>query len=193
MSQGPSPDAMRAATVLGVSGRTAAGKTTVATLLSERGFAAVSFRTPLVRLLQSERVEPTREALRSLGAQIRQTRGQRWLHEQVAGDIASSSSELIVVDGLRFPEDHEFLANAYAEAFFHIHVVAPEGLRRKRFHNRGGSEAEFAAALTHETEASIELTGRLAHVTVLNDSSVERIREQLQELPVRAKDVPKCQ
>jgi dephospho-CoA kinase len=168
--------------LVGISGRTGSGKSTLAGLLNARGFVTVAFRAVLEELLRVEGKPITRNALRDLGGDVRHSRGQRWLEERVGDAIDGASAPRVAVDGLRFPEDHEFFAERYGGCF--VHLEASEDARLQRFTARGGTAEEFRSALDHVTEASIDATGRLADFTLANDGSVRDLEQSLVRLPL---------
>lgn len=55
------------------------------------------------------------------------------------------TERFLVIDGLRFPDDHAFLTEIYGSQFLHFHVVASRELRKLRFEAREGSSFETAA------------------------------------------------
>jgi dephospho-CoA kinase len=172
--------------VLGISGRTCSGKTTLARLLMEKGFVTVSFRDVLERLIQQRGVPITRQALRELGLEVRLTRGQRWLQSSVRHEVSEISARRVAIDGLRFPEDHEFFTGTYGSRFRHVHLEASEHVRRTRFRARGGTDEEFEYARNHETEMFAEAVGALADLVIRNDGSIGELRKSVSQslLPI---------
>lgn len=175
----------RKSLVVGISGRTGSGKSTVARLLGPRGFGVSSFRDVLARVLVADGLQVNRGALRDLGASVRLERGQRWLEERVAEDVQALPSDRVVVDGVRFVEDHTFLLELYGAAYVHVHVEAQEADRRERFVARGGTVREFELASVHETERFAEEVGALADLSLKNDASLRDLQHVVEQRLVR--------
>jgi uncharacterized protein YprB with RNaseH-like and TPR domain/predicted nuclease with RNAse H fold/dephospho-CoA kinase len=161
--------------IVGLSGRTASGKTAVAEILQSLGFARVSVSGTLTGMLQARDLPISRYRLQSLGSQIRREQGQRWLDERVVEQIGNTGR--YVVDGLRFPEDHAFFVERFGSAFVHLHIDAPQEVRLRRFLRRGGSNEEFWAAETHETEAHAPIMRSLSHRVVANAGSLNDLTQ----------------
>ncbi len=155
--------------IVGLSGRTGSGKTTAAAILAELGYILLSPRKVLAAMLRARSEEPTRPALQQLGEEVHHHYGQRWLLDKVARGVGTSGC--YVIDGLRFPEDHAYLIERFGGSFLHIHVEAPDPLRRSRFIARGGTNGEFDCAEQHVTESKTTAMRRLAHRVVVNESS----------------------
>jgi predicted nuclease with RNAse H fold len=112
---GPSEDALiipdlksdgQRGMVIGISGRICAGKTTTARLLEKRGFAYTRFSLVIDDEIAARGEAADRESRQRVGVEIHNEKGQRWLCERVLERVGEK--KFIVVDGLRFPEDHAF-------------------------------------------------------------------------------------
>ncbi len=113
--------------VIGISGAIAAGKTTSARYLESQGFGYIRYSMVLEQLMREQGEQVTRPALQEYGEKVHREQGQRWLGRKLLGSLPATES--IVIDGLRFPDDHAFLAEAVGPAFYHIHVESAEDLR----------------------------------------------------------------
>jgi hypothetical protein len=113
---------------------------------------------------------PDRAARQRVGAEINRTKGQRWLCEKVLERVGER--KLIVVDGLRFPEDHAFFVERFGSKFVHLHIKASEELRALRYRRSEQDEVPFEIADRQPVEAEIDNVGRLANATLHNNSSV---------------------
>lgn len=147
------PDPWRNQLVVGISGPIAAGKTTAARFLERKGFVYGRYSEVLARLLKAKGEKVTRRTLQEFGERVHKKPGQRWLSRQLVRSLPEDRD--LVIDGLRFPEDHAFLAESFGPAFFHIHVTASEEVRQDRYVNDGNSAAEFCRAIRHPVEAKI--------------------------------------
>lgn len=161
------PDRWRKRIVVGISGPIASGKTTGAKYLEKSGFKYGRYSEVLAQMLGADGGKPSRAALQSLGERIHRYPGQRWLSKRLVQMVASDGN--VVIDGLRFPEDHAFMVEAFGPAFIHIHITAPEVLRRERHIAMGNSRASFTRAVGHIVEQEIPLLAQSAHETIAND------------------------
>ena len=166
--------------VVGVSGPIAAGKTTTARLLERVGFRYGRYSEVLADMAVERGRQPDRATLQQLGNMVHRDPGQRWLNDQLLRRL-DEDGEDIVIDGLRWPEDHAFWVERFGTAFRHIHVRASEDLRRERYPDAGRTPAEFDVASMHEVESGVRDLGTLAHVVAENDRTVEDMRSLLAE------------
>ncbi|MGO7446277.1 ribonuclease H-like domain-containing protein [Rhizobium ruizarguesonis] len=168
---------------IGVSGPIASGKTSFARELESRGFAYVRFSEVLDDLLRDQSLELTRENRQKLGAEINTSGRQRWLAEQTLKRV--ENAEHIVIDGLRFGEDHAFFAEHFGGRFKHIYILTDDGLRRDRYSARDDSN-NFDEVSTSEVESGVAVLKSRAHEIFSNDGSQEtlsrRVTEIVQEL-----------
>jgi dephospho-CoA kinase len=124
----------------------------------------------------SERGLPvSREALQALGREIHRSPGQWWLCERVAAEIPEGRNA--VIDGLRYREDHECLAEKFGPAFLHIHIEAPIQLQRTRLLSRGDSEQAVEQALL--SDAELRLLRETADEVIRNDDDVRALKASL--------------
>jgi hypothetical protein len=100
--------------VIGVSGPIAAGKTTVCRYLEHKGFSYARFSAVIDEMLSQAGLPIDRPHQQAMGEQVNRSPGQRWLCQELMKRIPEDAGE-VVIDGLRFPEDHLFLV----ERFWH--------------------------------------------------------------------------
>jgi uncharacterized protein YprB with RNaseH-like and TPR domain/predicted nuclease with RNAse H fold/dephospho-CoA kinase len=173
--------------VIGISGGISAGKTTAGRYLEQHGFSYVRFSMVLQNLLDAAGSDAGREALQDIGAKVHVNPGQRWLCKKVlerAGDAPA-----IVIDGLRWPEDHAFFVEEFGPRFIHIHVDAPVDVRRQRYVESGRPDQEFDAAADHEVEQQVPLLSTLAHYVVSNVETRAAFTSKIEAL-IRSRRVP---
>jgi len=176
--------------VIGLSGALAAGKTTAARALESMGLHYARYSMVVEDSLHRAGREPTREAMQEEGQRLHVTKGQRWLGAELLKRLPASGN--YVIDGLRFPEDHAYLAEMFGPAFVHVHIAAPASARQKRYAERGASRAEFQRAAQHEVEAEVSKLEQLAHLVVRNEGSTEELLESIQSALSRFNEGP-CQ
>ena len=186
----PKLDAKTGPLVIGISGPIAAGKTTFAEALAARGFAYTRFSLAIDDILGKENLEANRTNRQKFGVDINTSGRQRWLAEQTIKRV--SNAKLIVIDGLRFPEDHAFLVETFGSRFIHIYVEANETLRRKRYHERS-TDGDFDEAIASPVELHVCELEPLAHEVFVNQSSVDAIRLRVDKLIDNICGECKCQ
>ena len=156
--------------VIGISGRICAGKTTTARFLEERGFAYTRFSLVIDDEIAARGGALDRATRQAVGLEINRTKGQRWLCEKVLERAAGS--EHIVIDGLRFPEDHAFFFERFGSNFTHLHIQAPAELRADRYHEHEQDGVPFEVADSQPVEGKISDLADLASVALRNERSL---------------------
>ncbi len=162
--------------VIGLSGPIAAGKTTAGTFLKSKGFSYARYSTVLANMLLEDGINPSRQELQKIGMKVNREKGQRWLYRELIKTLTKNSD--IVIDGLRFAEDHAFLIEKFGPTFYHIHVTAPNNECLKRYIANGGNEDEFAEAIIHPVEANVKKLSFLSHSIINNTNRIENFRTE---------------
>lgn len=170
--------------VVGISGRISAGKTTAAQMLEARGFAYSRFSMVIDDEIRASGGELDRKNRQAVGDEIHRVKGQRWLCEKVLEKVGAQN--LIVIDGLRFPEDHAFFSETFGSRFLHLHIQAATDVRRSRYEGMAQGAVSFDEADSQPVESKIHLLEGLAHVIVTNDGAISDLEEKL-ELAVQTK------
>jgi uncharacterized protein YprB with RNaseH-like and TPR domain/predicted nuclease with RNAse H fold len=178
----PRSDVWASRLVIGISGPIAAGKTTLARHLERQGFTYVRYSQVLENELNAQGVAPDRAGLQRLGEQLNASGKQRWLSSQLF--MAAGDSQRIVVDGIRFAEDHAFWSERAGPNFHHIHVASAYDVRRARY-ERLDPEADFSAISAQPVERQVASLGRLAHLTIENGGRLSDATSRLNELVER--------
>ena len=164
---------------VGVSGPIAAGKTTVARALERRGFAYTRFSLVLDDLLEERGLPRDRFNRRKLGNEINATGRQRWLSARTVA--RAGDADRVVIDGLRFPDDHAFMVERFGARFRHVFIDAGTDVRCSRY-EEGGSDVSFDDACGAVVERRVGELRSLAHEVLVNQgdrSAVERWADQL--------------
>lgn len=173
----PDLDARRSRLVVGLSGRISAGKTTAARLLEARGYAYVRFSMVIDDEIVARELTLDRATRQSVGLEIHETKGQRWLCERVLDRLGEAPH--VVIDGLRWPEDGTFFAERFGGAFLHAHLEADVAVRKARYKSDAPSGRSFCEADAQPVEGGVEDLGRAAFVVITNESTVERLDNAL--------------
>jgi uncharacterized protein YprB with RNaseH-like and TPR domain/predicted nuclease with RNAse H fold/dephospho-CoA kinase len=163
--------------IIGFSGPIAAGKTTAGIFLKSKGFYYGRFSLVIESLLQEHGIQPNRQSLQRKGEEVNKKEGQRWLCKKLIQMLPNQGN--IVIDGLRFPEDHAFLVETFGPAFLHIHIVSPENVRLRRYITDGGTQEEFLKASSHLVESNVSKLSSLAHIILSNTSDIDSFKMQI--------------
>jgi dephospho-CoA kinase len=164
--------------VIGVSGQIAAGKTTVCRYLEHKRFSYARFSAVIDEMLSQAGLPIDRRHQQAMGEQVNRSPGQRWLCQELMKRIPEEAGE-VVIDGLRFPDDHSFLDEWFGTRFLHLYVSAPRDTREARYIHAGGTAEDFQAAERALTESQHERMAALAHVTVLNGANLAHLWRQI--------------
>lgn len=162
--------------VVGVSGRIAAGKTTLARELEALGFSYTRFSQVVDDEIRAGGRVPDRISRQEAGMRLHETMGQRWLCERVLERVGDAS--LVVVDGLRWIEDATFFHERLGPDFVHVHVDAALETRHARFEGDGTGRT-LAEADAQPVENEIEALGDLASIRIVNESGVGEFRQAI--------------
>ncbi|HEU0089529.1 MAG TPA: AAA family ATPase [Pseudonocardiaceae bacterium] len=140
--------------VIGLAGKVAAGKTTIAGFLSQQfGFEHVRSRDILVRLLEDQGIPADDASLQDIGARIIKERGPHAVWELMPQ--AHDLSHRYVIDSLRYTSDWAFFREKLGDNFKLVFLVAPDEVRRERFLNRAGREASESGFWTRTSHARL--------------------------------------
>lgn len=175
--------------IVGLTGRNASGKGTVADWLVAQGFAYHSLSDAIRTWLRQQGKEPTRDHLIWGGRTLRSQGGPGILAVRTLADIPKGSDA--VVDSIRNPAEVEALRQR--PDFVLVEVHADEHVRYQRLaeRNRAGDAKDFdefqrqeAAELSSADGAAQQLlaTAALADVRLDNDGDVEALHRRLTEL-----------
>ncbi|WP_048149920.1 AAA family ATPase [Palaeococcus ferrophilus] len=183
--------------IIGVVGKIAAGKTTVAKILEGRGFCRVSCSDPLIDLLTGKieeyswvpevpaRREPTRDTLIEYGRHLKTTYG---------GDILirlaldkKRDCEKVVIDGVRSIEEVRAIKERGGLV---VYVDAPAELRYERLRARKAGKDRVITSyedFLRMDEAEEELyhtttLKEIADVVIDNSGSLDDLREEVEKL-----------
>jgi uncharacterized protein YprB with RNaseH-like and TPR domain/predicted nuclease with RNAse H fold/dephospho-CoA kinase len=164
--------------VIGISGKIAAGKTTVAKLLEKRGFQYTRFSLVVDDIVRSRGGLPDRATQQAIGLEIHRTLGQRWLASKALESVDTNGPA--VIDGLRFLEDHAYLVERFGSRFVHLHITAPAELRANRYQAAHGSGFEQAEAA--EVESEISKLMPIAHVVLENKGDIDDLDVSVRQM-----------
>lgn len=183
--------------IIGVVGKIAAGKTTVAKFFEEKGFCRVSCSDPLIDLLTHnvsdyswipelpEKAEPTRDRLIEFG---------KYLKDKYGGDILirlavdkKRHCKNIVIDGVRSIEEVETIKRLGGKV---IYVEARPEVRYERLRKRGAEKDKVIQSFEDflrmdEEEEKLYHTTKLKEVAdyvIVNEGTLEELREKVEKI-----------
>lgn len=166
--------------IIGISGRVAAGKTTAARHLERLGFRYARYSMVLEAILKARGEHPDREDLQKFGELVHNQFGQRWLGRRLLETLPQDGD--IVIDGLRFPEDHAFLVETFGPAFSHVHIKASGKVRNTRFRTREIGGKRLRKAQSHPVEQQVDDVLQLSHTVITNEDTLQSLRNYLDML-----------
>ncbi len=183
--------------IVGVVGKIAAGKTTVAKFFEEKGFCRISCSEPLIDLLTHnvsgyswipelpEKAEPTRERLIAFG---------KYLKEKYGGDILirlavdkKRGCKNIVIDGVRSREEVEAIKRLGGKV---IYLEARPEIRFERLMKRK-AEKDREIRTFEDFKAMDDAEERLYHTSklkelsdyvIVNEGTLEELKERVEEI-----------
>jgi dephospho-CoA kinase len=167
--------------VIGFSGGLSAGKTTAAEYLRSKGFTTARFSMVIGKLLEAKRKAPSRKNLQAMGDYVNQTKGQRWLCKHLIQELVGDEKH-VVIDGLRFPEDHAYMKEKFGPHFTHIHIECDVPTRRNRYYKSSRNNVSFRKATDHPVERAARELSKLADAIIVNDKSLRFFYIQLGRL-----------
>lgn len=173
--------------IIGLVGEKAGGKGTAAEYLKKaHGAMSHAFSTPMKDCLKRLGLDMTRKNLIAFSELTRQAYGQDLYAMVVAKDAEKDNSKVVVVDGIRRPED---IAGLEPDpAFRLVYVTAPLDVRyeRAKLRNEKGEGdmtlEEFTAQESAPTERDIPVLGKAAEYTIDNSGTLEKLYSQLDRL-----------
>lgn len=177
--------------IIGISGCIAAGKTTLTGHFETQGFYYARYSKVLATMMREQGKEPTRSALQEFGNQIYHQIGQRELGRKLLETLPDQGN--IVIDGLRFADDHAFWIETFGPAFYHVYLEATVEFRKTRFKNRETNETSFEEAEAHPVEQQISMLRPLAHEIISNEGEIQTLYSKVDHLISHHLSRLKCQ
>jgi len=172
--------------IIGLVGESGSGKDTAAKYLSEKyGVKIMRFADPLKEILHIFFDKISREDQQWLALELRRRFGNNIFPKALKRRIENESG-VVVVNGIRFKEDYEFIKNF--ECGHIIYVTADQKLRWERSTNRGEksddniSLKKFQEMEKVETEVHIPEIGAKADFTIRNEKDLEFLLRSVDEI-----------
>jgi len=176
--------------IIGVTGKYASGKDTVAEILEKMNFEHVSFSDLLREELKRKKQKLTRDNLIAVGNELRSTFGANVLSRKALEKI--KDGENYVFTSIRNSSEVELLKER--EDFLLVNVVAPETIRLKRIVQRNRendprtlNELRKKEALESSNDPNAQQLHKVAEmsrITLNNDSTLEKLEQKVEKLIV---------
>jgi dephospho-CoA kinase len=163
--------------VIGVSGCIGSGKSTVAKYLEEKGYISCRFSQIPENMLKERNEEICRSDLQEIGNEIHNSQGQRWLAKKLIEKIQHDKN--IVIDGLRFPEDHALMVETFGPSFMHLHIDTPFKLLDPRIKDREIEDIPLNKSIKNPIEFMVNDLKKLSSHIISNDEDLPHLYEQV--------------
>ncbi len=174
--------------IIGLVGHIGSGKGAVLDhIKSTTGASTYMYSQFLRDVLERIHVDATRQHLTDLSIHLREAFGQDLFARVVAADLASATSDIIVLDGVRRKTDLDHIKDL--PGFVLVHVNADTDTRLTRINARGQNADDagktkdaFAKDKELETERSIDEVIPMATETIDNNGTLEETQAQVDAL-----------
>ena len=174
--------------IIGIAGRIASGKDTVADYIVEKYNAkslkfSQSLRDVLSRLYQ----DISRDNMQKISLLLRQMFGEDMLAKVIYNDILNSKEDIIVVTGVRRIADIEMLKNTNGFKLFFIDTNIETRYERliqrsENIDDKNKSFEEFKKQELAETEVYIDQFKEIADYVIDNNEGVDKLHEQIDKI-----------
>jgi len=180
--------------VVGLTGTLASGKETIKETLS-RNFNSyyVTLSSVIKAEFQKRRKDFSRRTLQDMGNELRAKYGN-FILAKLATDYLQRDKEMIIVDGIRNPEEAEYLRKTFGRKFTLIAVDAPREIRWERIKGRAREGdpktwEEFVVLDDRDQGIGEDLHGQqvrrcieMADVIVMNDDNIDQLKEKINSI-----------
>lgn len=174
--------------IIGLVGKIASGKGTIASYLTQKYQAEVfGFSTPLRDVLKRLYQEASRPNMANLSSSLRELFGQDLLSRTITQDLQQAKSDIAVLDGIRRLPDIEGAKKL--PNFKLVQVVTEEKHRYERLIKRHQNPddatktfEDFLADEQKEADRGIPEIMTLAEYTINNDGDLESLHQRVDEL-----------
>jgi len=173
--------------IIGLTGTNASGKTSVVSYFRSGGFEYYSLSDVIRDELTKKGLEHSRDNLRRVGNELRQTFGAAVLAEKVCRQISTTK---VIIDSIR--NTSEVAALRKLKDFVLIAVDAPIEIRFERAKSRGRQEnaptiekfreLEEKEKSRDKTAQNIDQCIELADYLINNDKGIEELHRKLEQL-----------
>jgi dephospho-CoA kinase len=173
--------------VVSIVGMTGSGKSEVARIFQERGFATVRFGDITDEEVKKQGLKLTEENERPVRERIRKEHGMAAYAKLSLPRIdAALKTSHVVVDGLYSWEEYTYLKNRYGDNFIVVAVWASPKVRYARLGSRKIRPLTLEEAASRDS-AEIENLNKggpiaMADFTILNESLLNDMKQQVERI-----------
>ena len=173
--------------VVSIVGMTGAGKSEVASVFEENGFARIRFGDVTDEEIKKRGLELNEENERYIRELLRQEHGMSAYARLNLPRIDSALKHSdVVIDGLYSWEEYTYLKSCYKEGFYVVAVWASPRTRYARLTSRAsrGLTVEEAASRDRTEVENINKGGpiAMADFTIINESSVKNLKAEAKRI-----------
>ncbi len=175
---------MKVVSIVGMAG---AGKSEVARIFAENGFARIRFGDVTDQEVARRGLALNEENECLIREFLRQEHGMS-AYAQLNLPRIDSALEYsdVVIDGLYSWEEYTFLKTRYGEDFYTVAVWASPGVRYERLRNRAERQLTLEEAISRDREEIENLNKggpiAMADFTIINEFSVENLRPEVERI-----------
>jgi len=182
--------------VIGVAGMPGSGKATAEQLFREKGYPIIIMGDEVRLEAESRNLEPTPENLGRVMLEIREEEGPAVLAKRCIPKIRGANSEIVVVDGVRSPEERDEFREAL-KSFFLIAIHASPKTRFKRLLRRRRSDdpsdwQTFMARDRRELRVGLGDVIATADYLVVNERTKSHLHNDLEKILQRVIEDERC-
>jgi len=177
---------MKQKMVIGVAGMPGSGKTAIARIAKEKGFAVVVMGDEIREEAKRRGLEPTPENVGNIMLKLREEEGPAIVAEKCVPKIADASTGIVLVDGIRsLQEVYEFEKNFPLFLLVAVHS-SPETrfgrlFRRRRSDDPMGWEV-FIKRDLRELKVGQGNVIAMADYMVVNEGTLEEFKTRIREV-----------
>ena len=174
--------------IIAITGMPLAGKGVVTKKLEERGCKFFLMRTAVEEKMKEQSIEISNESLRTFPTKLREEQGRGVVAELCIPHLDKLKTEaVVVIDGIRSPEEIDVFKKQYGEDFVLIAVWASLKTRFSRLGNRSDHPADEPKTMEElkwrdEKELGWGLGESIARADymVINEGTMEEYENQIQ-------------
>lgn len=176
--------------IIGLAGEPASGKSSATTYLMEHHHAgAHRFSTPLRDVVRRLHLTEDRKTIQKISTFLRKEFGEDLFSRVIAKDVVADTHNIIVVDGVRRPDDVKYLRDL--PGFHLVYISTSLETRFSRLSTRGQNVddlgktfAEFKRDHEHESETQIRYLEPLADLVIDNNGTAKILQTELDNILV---------
>ena len=174
--------------ILGFVGQAGCGKGTIAKYFKEHyGATTFSFSTSMRDILHRLHLEENRDNLIRVSEVLREGFGEDLFSRVIAADAKEAQTDLVVVEGIRRPQDLATLSNL--DNFVLVSIDVADEIRFARMKARGQNAGEtdltweqFQADNQRSTEITIPGVMKEATYHLKNEGTREELEQEIEKL-----------